>query len=104
MILERQPNLKVLRDPPSLVGQRVRYVLLFHYDPENAAVARCKVRALAWTDPSLTSRAPIDKEVSRRGAEGVFIVAKIDFEKNDPNELRARPSEVRAAQAVSLGL
>jgi len=94
-ILSRQPDLKVLRDPPSLAGQRVRCVMVFHLDIENATVARCKVRAQAWTDPSLHLRCPVDKETSMMLAKSVFNVAKADFEESDPDEIRA--GGVRAA-------
>jgi len=89
-ILSRQPQLRVLRDPPSLAGRRVRYVLLFHLDPEsNAGVRRCKVRAQAWTDPALHSRHLMDKVVSVMLANSVFSAAKANFEKGDPDEVRA---------------
>lgn len=88
-ILERQPDLKVLRDPPSLAGQRVRCVMVFHFDSGHAGVARCKVRAQAWTDPSLHSRPPMDKDMSMMLAGSVFNVAKADFEKRDPEVIRA---------------
>lgn len=88
-ILKKQPELKVLRDPPSLAGQRVRCVMVFHFDTEGSTVARCKVRAQAWTDPALHTRHPLDKEMSMRLADGVFHVAKTDFEKNNPDQLRA---------------
>jgi hypothetical protein len=94
-ILERQPELRVLRDPPSLAGQRIRCVMAFHFDPENATVARCKVRAQAWTDPSLHSRFPVDKETSMMLAKSIFDVAKEDFEESDPDVIRARG--IRAA-------
>ena len=91
-ILKRQPGLKVLRDPPSLAGQRVRCVMIFHFDSGNAGFARCKVRAQAWTDPFLHSRPPMDKGMSMILAESVFSVAKMDFEQHDPNMVRARGS------------
>lgn len=94
-VLSQQPQLKVLRDPPSLAGQRVRCVMVFHFDSGETGVARCKVRAQAWTDPSLHTRFPVDNEMSAILAEGVFHVAKIDFEKNDPDKLRA--GDIRAA-------
>ena len=87
--MSRQPELKVLRDPPSLTGQRVRCVMVFHFDTENTTVARCKVRAQAWTDPSLNMRLPVDKETSAVLAQTVFSVAKVDFETKDPDALRA---------------
>lgn len=90
-ILSRQPDLRVLRDPPSLEGQRVRYVLVFHLDPGNATVRRCKVRAYAWTVPSLCSQFEmLDKGVSALLAETIFEMAKEDFERGDPDKLRAR--------------
>lgn len=90
-ILSRQPDLRVLRDPPSLVGQRVRYVLLFHLEPGSTSVRRCKVRAYAWTDPTLCARLEsLHKEVSAIFAETVFEEAKEDFEKSDPNEMRTK--------------
>jgi len=88
-ILSRQPGLKVLRDPPSLAGQRVRCVMVFHFDSENTTVARCKVRAQAWTDPALHTRLSLDNETSAILAGGVFHVAKMDFEGSNPDELRA---------------
>jgi len=90
-ILSRQPNLRVLRDPPTLTGQRVRYVLVFHLDPGDANIRRCKVRAYAWTVPSLRSTLEtLDKRVSKIFAETVFRAAKEDFEKSNPDALRAR--------------
>lgn len=90
-ILSRQPDLRVLRDPPTLAGQRVRYVILFHLEPGNASVRRCKVRAYAWTVPSLGARLEMmDKQMSAMLAQSVFAVAKRDFENSDPNEIRAR--------------
>jgi len=93
-ILSRQPELKVLRDPPSLTGQRVRCVIVFHFDSENTTVARCKVRAQAWTDPSLHMRLPVDREMSAILAQSVFHVAKVDFETKDPDTLRAGGTRV----------
>ena len=89
-ILSRQPNLKVLRDPPTLAGQRVRCVLTFHYIPEQASVTMCKVRAQAWTDPSLNERwGSLDKEMSSLFAENIFDVVKTQFAKGDPDKIRA---------------
>ncbi|KAF9644762.1 hypothetical protein BDM02DRAFT_872609 [Thelephora ganbajun] len=89
-ILSRQPELKVLRDPPSLVGQRVHYVMAFYFDPANTKISRCKIRAQAWTDPSIGSRWHLlDKEISAFLAMKVFDLAKSDFEKGDPNKMRA---------------
>jgi len=89
-ILSRQPGLRVLRDPPGLVGQRVRYVLLFHLDPGSKDVRRCKVRAYAWTDPCLTPRLEaLNKEMSALFARTIFNVAKENFKTSDPNEIRA---------------
>lgn len=88
-ILSKQPQLKVLRDPPSLVGQRVRCVMVFQFDSGDTGVARCKVRAQAWTDPSLHMRLSLDDEMSAMLAESVFSVAKTDFEMGDPDKLRA---------------
>jgi len=92
-ILSKQPNLRVLRDPPSLIGQRVRYVLVFHLDPGNQSVRRCKVRAYAWTVPSLCCLESLDKRMSAFFAETVFEVAKMDFENADPDQVRARGSD-----------
>lgn len=90
-ILSKQPNLRVLQDPPSLVGQRVRYVLLFHLEPESSEVQRCKVRAYAWTDRTLCSRLEtLNSNMSSTLAKTVFDVAKEDFENGDPKEMRAR--------------
>lgn len=90
-ILSRQPDLRVLRDPPSLVGQRIRYVLLFHLDPEDSEVTRCKLRAYAWTDPSLCLKLQLmNPMVSTMLAQTVFDEAKKDFEERDPNEIRSR--------------
>ena len=89
-VLSRQPDLKVLRDPPTLAGQRVRWVMMFRYDSEGAAVARCKVRAQAWTDPSLQSGGyPMNKEMSRFLASTIFDMARSDFEDGKPDEIRA---------------
>jgi len=97
-ILSKQPNLRVLRDPPGLAGQRVRYVLLFHLDPASTDVRRCKVRAHAWTDRLLSSRsAVLDKDVSALLAGSIFEAAKEIFKNGNPNELIDRgenpPSE-----------
>jgi hypothetical protein len=89
-ILSKQPDLRVLRDPPSLIGQRVRYVLMFHLDPGDAKVQRCKVRAYSWTFPSLREVESLDKNMSALFAQTVFNLAKRDFETGDPNEIRAR--------------
>jgi hypothetical protein len=89
-ILSRQPNLKVLRDPPSLAGQRVRCVMAFHYNPGQAAVTMCKVRAQAWTDPSLNSLwGLLDKEISTVLSETIFDMVKEQCEKGDPERIRA---------------
>jgi len=88
-ILSKQPGLKVLRDPPSLAGQRVRFVMMFRFDPGNTAITRCKVRAQAWTDPSLHLGSPVDKVTSMFLAESVFDAAKVHFEKSDPDKIRA---------------
>lgn len=90
-ILSKQPNLRVLHDPPGLAGQRVRYVLLFHLDPESKDVRRCKVRAYAWTVRSLSSRlAVLDKDLSALFAGNIFDVARENFKNGNPNELRDR--------------
>lgn len=85
-ILSKQPNLKVLQDPPSLVGHRIRYVLMFHLDPGDAQVQRFKVRAYAWTNPMICSKLEeVDKDISSFLAQTVFDEAKEDFEKRDPH-------------------
>lgn len=89
-ILSQQPNLKVLRDPPSLAGQRTRCVLAFHYRSEKSTVVMCKVRAQAWTDPLILSRwYSLDKEMSTLLATTVFDVAKAEFAKGNPDRMRA---------------
>ena len=89
-ILSRQPNLKVLRDPPTLAGQRVRCVAAFLYDSGQAGAIMCKVRAQAWTDPSLDSRwSSLDKEMSGFFAESVFEVIKAQFEEGNPDQIRS---------------
>jgi len=93
-ILSKQPDLRVLRDPPSLMGQRVRYVLVFNLDPSNATVRRCKVRAYAWTVPLLLSTLEtLDKTMSMLFAETIFEVAKEDFDNSDPDDVRARGAD-----------
>lgn len=63
--------------------------MMFRYDPENATIARCKVRAQAWTDPLLQSRwLLLDKNVSALMAEKVFDLARADSE-GDPEKIRA---------------
>jgi len=87
--LRRQPGLKVLRDPPSLAGQRVRFVMMFRFDPGGSAITRCKVRAQAWTNPSLDLGCPVDQATSMFLAGIVFEAAKVHFEKSDPDKIRA---------------
>lgn len=98
-ILSKQPNLRVLRDPPpSLEGKRVRYVLIFHLDPENSSVQRCKVRAYAWTIPSFPAiLRRLDKTLSTIVAETVYSVAKKQFEQDDPKEIAATRAELQVA-------
>lgn len=90
-ILSKQPDLRVLRDPPSLVGRRVRYVLMFHLDPGNSQVRRCKVRAYAWTVPPSVhlELEALDKGMSAFFAQTVFDLAKRHFEQGDPNQIRS---------------
>ena len=88
-ILSQQPNLKVLRDPPSLAGLRVRCVMTFHYAKLDG-VTMCKVRAEAWTDPSLYSKwYSMDPTVSAVLAGTIFESAKLQIEKGDPEKMRA---------------
>jgi hypothetical protein len=94
-ILSRQPDLRVLRDPPTLVGRRIRYVLLFHLEPESTGVRRCKVRAYAWTDPAFFSRLEMmDKRMSTVLSETIYRVAKNDFQHANPNEMRSRGQNI----------
>ena len=49
----------------------------------------CKVRAQAWTDPSLQSNwGSLDKEISAFFAERIFDVLKTQFEKGNPDKIR----------------
>lgn len=89
-MLNRQPRLTNLRDPPSLVGQRVRCVLVFHSNPRKAST---EVRGLTYTDPSLRLSCPLNKVMSVALAKGVFDLAKAEFENVDPDKIRA--GEVR---------
>ena len=97
-ILDRHPRLTNLRDPPDLVGQRVRCVLVFH--PKNSRNPTFAVRGLAYTDPSLCLGSSIDKEMSRNLAKKIFDVAKVEFEEADPDKIRA--GELRAALRLLL--
>jgi len=72
-----------IRDPPSLVGQRIRCVLVFHSGPRNATI---EVRGLTCTVPLWET---MDKEMSSMFAGGVFDLANADFENGDPDEIRA---------------
>jgi len=88
-ILSQQPNLKVLRDPPGLSGPRVRCVMTFHYAKLDD-VTMCKVRAEAWTDPSLNTKwYSMDPPVSALLAETIFESARLQIEKGDPDKMRA---------------
>lgn len=88
-ILSEQPNLKVLRDPPGLSGMRVRCVMTFHYTKLDG-FEMCKVRAEAWTDPSLHTRwYSMDPAVSALLAATIFESAKLQIEKGDPDKMRA---------------
>jgi len=88
-ILTEQPNLKVLRDPPGLSGLRVRCVMAFHYTKLDG-YSMCKVRAEAWTDPSLQTKwYSMDPTVSALLAETIFESARLQIEKGDPEKMRA---------------
>ena len=89
-ILSRQPNLKVLRDPPTLEGERVRCVLTFHYSPGEGPIKVCKVRAQAWSDPLLYPMwYSLSMEASRLLANGIFNFARTEFATGNPNKIRA---------------
>jgi len=85
-ILDREPSLTNIRDPPDLVGQRVRCVLMFHSDVGNPIT---EMRGLAYMDPGLRSRSPLDKGLSMLMADTAFRVAKDELEKGNPDEIRA---------------
>lgn len=91
-ILSRQPNLKVLRDPPSLADeQRVRCVLTFHYRPGQGPIEVCKVRAQAWSVPLLYPIwCSLGGEASTLLANGIFDLAKTEFGTGAPDKIRAR--------------
>jgi len=89
-ILRRHPGLTTLRDPPHLVGERIHYAMVFHFDQEGTP-ARSLMRSRAWTDLCIKpdqTRSAEAKRRSKEKAEGVFDVAKKAFESGNPDEIR----------------
>ena len=88
-ILRRHPGLTTLHDPPHLAGQRIHYVMVFHFDREETP-KRSLMRSRAWTDLSTKSSQTISVEAKRRSkkkAERVFDVAKKAFESGNIDEI-----------------
>lgn len=85
-ILKREPSLTNIRDPPDLVGKRVRCVLVFYSDSGKSIM---EMRGLAYVAPGLLTSAPLDKGLSMLMADTAFRVAKEELEKGDPDEIRA---------------
>ena len=89
-ILRRHPGLTTLRDPPHLAGQRVHYAMVFHFDREGTP-KRSLMRSRAWTDLSIRPDHPKNVKVKKRSkveAEGIFNVAKMVFDSDNPDEIR----------------
>ena len=40
-VLAETPQLQIMRDPPSLLGKRVRYAMVFHFEEEGEARQSC---------------------------------------------------------------
>ena len=84
-ILDRDPSITNLRDPPELVGQRICCVLVFHSGP-----GKPDMMSLTYTDPALSSASGnVDKEMSKLLAETVFGVAGEGLEVGGPDKVRA---------------
>jgi len=94
-ILKDEPKLTTLRDPPHLVGERIHYTVIFHFDQEGTP-ERSFVRSRAWTDLTINTpdqRPPpseSEKRLSRKKAEEVFEVAKEAFKSGSPDEIRSK--------------
>jgi len=91
-ILKQHPGLTTLRDPPHLVGKRIHYAMVFHFDQlGDGAPRRSLMRSRAWTDLSVRPdqmKSAEAKKRSREKAEEVFDVAKRAFDSGNPDEIR----------------
>ena len=89
-ILRQHPRLTTLHDPPHLVGQRIHYAMVFHFD-QDGAPKWSLVRSRAWTDLSIKlgqTKSAEAKRQSKKKAEEVFDVAKKAFESGNPDKIR----------------
>lgn len=50
-VLAENPKLQIMRDPPPLVGKRIRYVMVFHFQ-EAGKPKDSFMRARSWELPS----------------------------------------------------
>lgn len=81
--MDEHPKLTNIRDPPILIGQLIRCVLVFHSGSYNP---RIEMRGLTCTVPPFVLP---NKEMSRVFAKSVFDLAKADLESADPDKIRA---------------
>lgn len=101
-ILALHPGLTNLRDPPNLVGKRLRSVLVFRSShKDNAAV---EIRGLAYTVPGLHFTDDSDKETSEALGMSAFSTAKADFKSGDPGDMRVTEEMTAALECISNGL
>lgn len=49
-ILAESPKLQIMKDPPPLIGKRIRYVMVFHFD-EKGKPRESFMRARSWELP-----------------------------------------------------
>ena len=49
-VLAENPQLQIMRDPPPLIGKRVRYITVFHLE-EEGKLRQTILRARAWALP-----------------------------------------------------
>ncbi|KAF9642538.1 hypothetical protein BDM02DRAFT_3124476 [Thelephora ganbajun] len=49
-VLAECPHLQIMRDPPPLIGKRIRYAMVFHFEEEDKPT-RSFVRARSWELP-----------------------------------------------------
>jgi len=49
-VLAETPNLQIMRDPPPLIGKRIRYAMVFHFEEEGKP-RQSFVRGRSWELP-----------------------------------------------------
>ena len=49
-VLAENPQLQIMRDPPPLIGKRIRYGTVFHFEEEGKP-KQCFLRARSWELP-----------------------------------------------------